>query len=296
MSTIYQDALSNLGKEIDQSFTVKDEELDRLNAEIDRLNELLEPKPPIGKMVFGCSAPAGIEQLEATIGCKFGAHRSYASNMPTSFGTTKAAQDVLPKRMSIFSAKNSDWSVAGIEAGLRNLALFGKSWPASHPGKLILNHEPENDGRPAKDFLVWQAEAVALWHTVCPHVPIGGNLMSWSTVPASGKNPHDWVYAGWDFLSWDGYAGPGGLKTAEEVFTIPARISAEYELPFAIAEYGCDNDTLREKFTRDGAEFCAAHNGLFCTYWNSSGTARDYPWKPKEYPLVRELCLTYPKP
>jgi hypothetical protein len=267
-------------------------EVTRLATEVLRLQALVDKLQPKPKMLFGTSAPTGIDELEKAVGARFAVRRSYSSSIPASFAAHDAAKDV-GKRASVASVKLQDWSDNGIVAGLAALQRFGLSWPKDHPGFLIVNHEPEDDGKPAVQFLKWQAAAVKAWHEVRPHVPIGGNLMAWTTNPASGRKVDEWVCPDWDFLAWDGYAGPNGTKTISETFGPPLAVNQKYGLRFAIAEYGTQNADLRVKWTEGGAGFTAAANGLFCTYWNSTGTGVGYPWTPDQYPAVKALALEY---
>lgn len=248
------------------------------------------PIPPeLGTCWFGCSAPKGIDALEAAVGVRFAAHRTFHGGMPTSWDQHDAATDT-GKRFAVVSVKWGNWKdvTGAVDACVR----FGRTWPLGQPGVFILNHEPEDNGQPA-DFVAMQAAVTDAWHEAVPGVLVGGCLMAWSTEPASGIDPEAWIHDGWDFLSWDGYDKQSNHIEIPRRFDKPAAISAAHGLRFAIAEYGTVSDDWRGAWTADGADYAAAHDGLFCTYWNSANTGYPYPWKPADYPMVADTALTY---
>ena len=283
------DALSSANRTIlDQSATITAQA-----TEIARLQALVNNAGSTGTTttLFGTSAPKGIEQLEAAVGAVFGCRRSYASDIPTSFTRHPAALDV-GKRFSVASVKGDYSTAAGIETSVKALKVFGLTWPRSHKGVLIANHEPENDGIPPSMFTAWQKAAIQAWKEVCPHVPIGGNLMSYSTTAGSNRNPEEWIVNEWDFLSWDGY-DKSGARVLGDVFAKPLGINKAHNLPFAIGEYGSVSPVNRMTWTKDGIELVAANRGPFACYWNSDGTGFPYLWTQDEYPAVKNLALKY---
>lgn len=289
----YEVESAALGKRADDDIRILQGQVVDLQNENARLQAIIDaensPKPT---MLYGTSAPSGIDALEQGIGVRFALRRCYDKTIPTSFANAEAAKDV-GKRGSVYSVKISYTSDANIAAGAAALKRLGASWPKGHPGFLLANHEPENDGLPPEQFVKWQRAAVAAWKSVNSHVPIGGNLMSYSTRPSSGRNPEAWICDDWDFLSWDGYSHPPVNPTAEEVFGKAAAISEAHGLPFAICEYATEDPGYKETFTTMVAEFTAAAHGLFACYWNSEGTGKPYTWPSSMYPTVKGLALKY---
>lgn len=285
---------------IEQRGTIaaKDATIGALQAEVARLQAIIDAgnpppptPPPAASMKYGTTAPSGIDTLESAVGVRFAIRRSYEKSIPT-FTASEAAKDV-GKRASALSVKNADWSNAGIAAGVAALKRLGSSWPKDHSGALMVNHEPENDGKPAAAFVTWQRAAVEAWKSVNTHVPIGGCLMSYSTRPGSGRNPEEWICDDWDFLAWDGYSHPPNPPKASEIFGPCLTINMTHNLPFAVAEYATEDSGSKWTWTEGVAEFVAAANGLFCCYWNSTGTNLPYPWTSDLYPKVKTLALKY---
>lgn len=263
-------------------------DLERLSMQVGSWQVPPDPGPEPGPW-FGTSAPKGIDQLEGQVGVRFAAHRTYDGGFPASWDNHDAHTDT-GKRYAVVSCKWKNWNdVAGAAYACET---FARTWPQGQPGAFILNHEPEDNGQPGP-FRTMQAACVDAWHAVCPWVPFGGNLMAYTTDPASGLHVDDWVYDGWDFLAWDGYdKETAGKMNIAKRFDPCRAVNERHALTFAIAEYGTV-DTDHMPWTDDGAHYVADAGGLFCTYWNSSGTGYPYPWKTSEYPQVRELALTY---
>lgn len=269
---------------------------DQLATDLARLTETVDSwteATPEAPMRFGTTAPRGIDALEASIGVRFGARRSYNAGLPAAFASHDAAKDV-GKRASVASVKWGAWSdLTGLTAAL---TAFARSWPSGHPGALILNHEPEDDGKPAADFRAMQDRAGAVAHDNLPDgVAFGGCLMAFTSRPTSGRQVADWLpsdHAAWDFLAWDGYSDDG-TWTPERLFGVPAQLSGDYGWDFAIAEYGTANPSVREAWTRDVADFADLHAAPFACYYCSAITGAAYPWAPADYDGVRATALAY---
>jgi hypothetical protein len=249
------------------------------------------PEPEPWTMLFGCSAPQGIDNLERNVDVRFAAHRTFDGGFPASFSAHDASVSK-GKRFCVVSVKYKGWS--NVQGAVDAAVTFGQTWPADTEGVFIINHEPEDNGNPA-EFRRFQEAVGPAWRDTVPGVPFGGCLMAWDVDPASGIDVNQWIPAegAWDFLSWDGYDKQGKSKSIPAIFDRALAVNVDRGLPFAIAEYGTPVDGYRDDFTRAGAEYVAAADGVFCTYWNSSGTGIAYPWKSADFPTVKSVALEH---
>ena len=254
--------------------------------------DVVPPEPePSASMLYGCSAPKGIDNLEGQIGVRFASHRCFDGGHPATFQQHDANKSA-GKRFVVVSCKWSPWS--DLDGMSRWLAGFADSWPDDTDGAMILNHEPEDNGSPAQ-YRPMQQQASEVWHTALPRIAFGGCWQAWTCNPASGIDPSQWWPGDvWDFLAFDGYNKKSAQGVMVDHFFAGALDYCDSKgVPFAIAEYGTVHDQDRAEFTQQGADLVADKGGPFCTYWNSANTGYPYPWKPADYPAVKACALQY---
>jgi len=249
------------------------------------------PEPVPEAMLFGTSAPKGIDNLETQIGVRFAAHRTFDGGHPADFAHHDANVSK-GKRFCVVSCKWSPWS--DLNGMATWLGGFADSWPDDTDGVFILNHEPEDNGQPPA-YQDLQRRAGEVWRDHTDRIPFGGCWQAYTANPASGRNPEDWWPGDgvWEFLSFDGYDKQGKGTYPASIFDGALKFTERHGIPFAIAEYGTKLDSTKSRFTQEGADLVAERGGPFCTYWNSTGTGVDYPWKAEHYPTVRDVALTY---
>lgn len=188
------------------------------------------------------------------------------------------AHDDVGKRQSVYSTRTGDWSNAA--AGAKDDALMGlfNSWPDDHPGKIIVEHEPENDG---------QADHPEQWTALQEHVRtlvdeantsrpagmklrFGGCLMGWT---ANKSDREKWEVADgtWDFLAFDAYSWPNeSVKTVESLFDGAVAWCNQLGINFNVSEHGIARDLPnRLAWILNGRIWLDSVGCKWASYWNN---------------------------
>lgn len=279
--------------------------LAQANAEIARLNAIINPPPPVpvAKTLIGSSTGAvgDFEAFAARCG-GLEVQRSFSppGKMPTSIAATEAASGIGKRRI----AHSFKGRVADINASCQSLidgkddawiSAFLASKTPTQALDVIWRHEPDEE---LPDPTTWSlaqhkfrtlvnaANAAGRAKAGWVDIKFGANLMSWSTNKVPGRIAN--LYPGdnvWDFISWDGYSKTAPYNTPAAIFdTCLAWNKAHGNLPFAIGEFGADGTptTDRSAWIKAVCDYAKANKAWWANYWNASTADGNYVLSPAD--------------
>lgn len=152
-----------------------------------KLPETISPVYVRPSMLVGAATDQSedaFEKLEYLVG-RMGVRRTYESSLPATFANTAARTDA-GLRASWQSVK-SNW--ANTAAGVYDDAItaFAKSVPDGHNLMLTWQHEPENDGGVAADFIKGYQRFYSVVKDVRPDILVGPIFIGWTFDSRNGN-------------------------------------------------------------------------------------------------------------
>ncbi len=249
--------------------------------------------PGSGNLYYGAAVMASLSlpDLEKKLNGTLTVRRSYFSPGQTSGLIARAHEDHTAGRFPLISTKvPGTWaSVAAGNSDAWLKDILQRLGQLSKPVMLGLHHEPEDEAGPSgmspADWVHMQTHAVSLARGLAPNTTIVPILMQWTFDPRSGRNPNDWLVPAADIFGLDVYNdwSPGGALPWLS-FGHKASFALPYAKgkPIAIAEYGCHTDPSTPgraaRWMKDAFSFCAAHNVIAMSYYDSNLHSRWGSW------------------
>jgi len=285
------ESLHYLIGEKDAIIAAKSDTIARKNARIHNLKAKLDeclgkepaPSEPVEPAtVFGSSTGAHTyDEFTAMAGAPLKVRRSYEVDVPTDFTKRSTGYDI--GRCATVVSMKPDLVALNTRQLDNKILYYLSTIPTDHRVHLIIWHEPEdnieNGSFSAAEYKQGQVVMRNLVNTANMNraVPIrfGGNWMSWSVNPKSGRNAEDY-YPGdnvWDFLSWDGYEQKGTTRSPVEIFGPCVNFNNSHGLRFAVAETGVSTSKpsdYRVEWIIQNKVYASTNNAEFWCYWDGS--------------------------